>query len=399
MMQTRALESGSPVLAVLDELEQVFDSEEARRSMFSFEDSHLVQLMLVDGMFFNLDCMLHLLSTVDMLPDKMLGLQLTAQADNQPDMHVLVDPCSLLRNKLILHMYFIGGALDWKHPTLGHDSGPLLSTLPPQDFLFNHSAEDSEPRAIGADDSPTCHDPVEQLIQSLNLHSMHNLKVFRDRLRQMIPTLPQHFVNPIQLEPTPTTCHTCPTAIQSVVQILHRSYLSESSPEQNHVSALCRLLNCTKPNSQDKVGDQEVGIWRCDWFMALVYLVFQSYDESIHFLHHLSTKQLSFSIWPLRELYSEAGSAKIGWIDVLCDWVELIVEMEVPIVHSILTLSGLPVSLVFRCWWSQCFFNFLDLADIMKYLLLSTTFGAGYPCYFSAALLRHLEASLRAHST
>ena len=58
-----------------------------------------------------------------------------------PKQHI-IDACSLLRHKIILSMYFIGGPNERVHPTPTDPMGSLFSTLPPpHSFVLTESSQ------------------------------------------------------------------------------------------------------------------------------------------------------------------------------------------------------------------------------------------------------------------
>ena len=54
-------------------------------------------------------------------------------------------------------------------------------------------------------------------------------------------------------------------------------------------------------------------------------------------------------------------------------------------------MSGLAPSNMCAHWLKQCFWNYLDWADVAAYACLCVLFGADYQTYFCVALLRHLN--------
>ena len=63
-----------------------------------------------------------------------------------PTTQHIIDACSLLRHKLVLSMYFIGGSTERIRPTLTDPIGPLFSSLPPpQIFMLTESEQHALP--------------------------------------------------------------------------------------------------------------------------------------------------------------------------------------------------------------------------------------------------------------
>ena len=77
--------------------------------------------------------------------------------------------------------------------------------------------------------------------------------------------------------------------------------------------------------------------------------------------------------------------------------VEVVLESELPGLHSALRLASVPVSVVLDPWLRQCFLNILDLPEVAQYVLFSLLYGADYIVYFCVSVLSHLQPLVLAH--
>eukprot|EP01116_Phalansterium_solitarium_P002645 TRINITY_DN12794_c0_g1_i1.p1 TRINITY_DN12794_c0_g1~~TRINITY_DN12794_c0_g1_i1.p1 ORF type:complete len:142 (-),score=20.59 TRINITY_DN12794_c0_g1_i1:120-545(-) len=88
---------------------------------------------------------------------------------------------------------------------------------------------------------------------------------------------------------------------------------------------------------------------------------------------------------------SSVGTSRLR---MLAHVVELIVELELPLVHNSFLLSGLPCSQVAMLWLTQYFLNFLDWPEISNFVALAVVLGADFQVYFCVAILHHLQSGV-----
>ena len=107
-----------------------------------------------------------------------------------------------------------------------------------------------------------------------------------------------------------------------------------------------------------------------DWFVATVFLIFKG-DKQQTIKFSLNGINLS--------------------LPTTCQFIELILKIEQPLVFSAFRMSGIAPSQICSHWLKQCFWNYLDWNDIMLYLSICIIFGIDYQAYVCVAVLKHLN--------
>ena len=77
-----------------------------------------------------------------------------------------------------------------------------------------------------------------------------------------------------------------------------------------------------------------------------------------------------------------------------CQYIELILKQELPLIFSAFRMSGLAPSQICSHWLKQCFWNYLDWNDIVTFLTICIVFGIDYQTYFCVSILKHLNKNL-----
>lgn len=74
--------------------------------------------------------------------------------------------------------------------------------------------------------------------------------------------------------------------------------------------------------------------------------------------------------------------------------IELILQTELPLVHSAFRISGYCPSQVCQDWINQCFWNYLDWPEICLYIVLNVVMGVDYQVYYCIAVFAHLKEKI-----
>jgi len=150
-------------------------------------------------------------------------------------------------------------------------------------------------------------------------------------------------------------------------------------------------LNCVRK-------DTEAGF---DWFLATVFLMTSgNVERTYNFLSSFSSLLSSAFVWTQRTHCSKLLpqsfilSGILPVYSVSCHNIELILQLELPHVHSAFRMSGCSPAQICQQWLNQCFWNYLDWPQICLYVTICVVFGADYQVYMCIAILRHLQHEL-----
>ncbi|KAJ3128808.1 hypothetical protein HK100_008957 [Physocladia obscura] len=135
-----------------------------------------------------------------------------------------------------------------------------------------------------------------------------------------------------------------------------------------------------------------------DGFVATIFILHEcSLQSSLEFLNLIHQFSASSFIWPFRSQL-EANHKHENHVpllySVMCFFVELILEQEHPNIFSAFTLSGCTSSQISYRWFREMLWNVIDFPQIAAYTFLSVTLGADWQIYFCIALLQHLESGI-----
>jgi len=194
------------------------------------------------------------------------------------------------------------------------------------------------------------------------------------------------------------------------VAVRYGCYLKLLTSETEAREHLCQLLKkCCRGLQQQKFSsteselscvcrNSEVGF---DWFLATIFLMTSgNMDRTYNFLTSFSSLLSSAFVWTQRihcsgllpESFVSSGILPV--YSVTCHNVELILQLELPHIHSAFRMSGCSPAQICQQWLNQCFWNYLDWPQIYQYATICVVFGADYQVYMCIAILRHLQHEL-----
>nr|CAB3266841.1 protein broad-minded-like [Phallusia mammillata] len=141
-----------------------------------------------------------------------------------------------------------------------------------------------------------------------------------------------------------------------------------------------------------------------DWFVSTIFLMFSgNKDKSLQFLLKLSELFVSGYLWPAR-LHASIHlppKVRLSGIPPLYyrsgHHIELIVQMELPLIYSAFRMSGYTPSQIAQHWLTQCFWNYLPWLQITHYVTTVLVMGCDYQVYICVSILKHLQQSILMH--
>nr|XP_022341872.1 protein broad-minded-like isoform X4 [Crassostrea virginica] len=141
-----------------------------------------------------------------------------------------------------------------------------------------------------------------------------------------------------------------------------------------------------------------------DWFAATIFLMFGgNLEKSWNFLHKFSTLGCSGYLW-IPRLHCSVHLPS----DLMCSGIsplfsstghniELILQIELPLVASAFKMSGFTPAQICFHWLKQCFWNYLDWTEICQYVCLCIVMGIDYQVYLCCSILKHQQKNIMEH--
>ncbi|XP_070203121.1 protein broad-minded-like isoform X1 [Littorina saxatilis] len=431
--------------ALLDRL-VILDNPEKIHSLFHFEQSHCLGLKLLSVMVSCLDSYL-LLQSQYKFEKVLLNAQAQCKTDGRDG--IIVDMLSVERNYILVRCHLLGGPTERILPprSLGKDSlypFPLFSSFPvPREYtpnLTGRSTIKQDPVAV------IMYCPIEEeteLTKFLATKGEKRGSAWLDKCRilfaKMLTTKPDQTKGAVLqqlLEEGVTTL----TQIQSEaifpqlefsgsdsavkhfklspLQELgietairygkHLKVINSSSDAKDSLTHLIKqtaiFLRQQQKSTKTPLSYMEGQYPGFDWLVATVFLVFHgNRDRAWTFLHHLSSLGCSAYLWPARmhaSVHLPAALLSSGIHPVFSSTahnVELILQIEEPITLSAFKMSGFTPAQICVHWLKQCWWNYLDWANIVQYLALVMVMGVDYQVYVCVAAIRHLRQLIVQH--
>ncbi|XP_060080662.1 protein broad-minded-like [Ylistrum balloti] len=421
------------------------DSPGKTHSLFNYEHSHVFGLRVLSVMISCRDTFLLLQSQY-----RFQDVLLKAQGENHPNDRedLIVDMLSVERNYVLVKSYLIGGPSERVHPPriLGEDSVypyPLFSSFPvPREYTptiggrttlkqaFVESEEEendltkflSNTKTFKADRGKTtwlerCKNTLTKMIiaKSDQVKGM----VIQQLLETCIPQMtkvPEECVFPL-LDYTGTDSavkayHLSPLqtlGIKIAIRYgIHLKLIHTSSDVTEKLTHLIKQCACFL-QQQQKSADTNIKFLQgnypgFDWFAATVFLIFNgNIEKSWQFLYKFSTLGCSGYLWTPRlhssvHLPSALMSSGISPLFSSTGHnIELILQIELPLVASAFRMSGYTPAQICVHWLKQCFWDYLDWQDICHYVCVCIVMGIDYQVYMCVAILRHMQKRIMEH--
>jgi hypothetical protein len=317
----------STIFDLIDRLVLV-DSEPKRQSLWQFEQSHLFGLRFMSVLTTCLDLFLFLESRYNVV-DALLSLQ---QQDTTDSGVIIIDMCSVERNRILVAMHLTGGPSERILPSRDLMEGdnpypwPLFSSLPiPSDYrpkapLIQQLPKQWQPGAMSKYLEATtntergphwiqeCRDIFYNSLSSQSFNFSEDvLTTIIEQVVGALVHIPDEVILPMELPPGDIASEPL-NAIQNLgvaVVIRYGKYLRVLEGPGDHRAALKRLLQQTggflktKHRSVDSplytMKEDYVGH---DWFVSTLFLLFSGNTERVwKFLFNLSHLLVSCYLW------------------------------------------------------------------------------------------------------
>ncbi|KAL8584561.1 hypothetical protein ACOMHN_016880 [Nucella lapillus] len=414
----------------------IMDSPEKIHSLFNYEQSHCLGLKLLSVMVSCLDTYL-LLQSQYKFEKVLLAAQALNRAEGRDE--VIVDMLSVERNYILLKCHLLGGPSERIMPprslNMGRDGGvypfPLFSSLPvPREYVPNLTGRSNIKQET-------------ELTKFLSTKSDKRGAAWLDKCRvlfaKMLTTKPDQTKGAVLqqlLEEGVTALTHIPTeaifpqlefsgndsavkhfqltplqelGVETAIRYgKHLKVINSSSDAKDSLTHLIKQTAIFLKQQQKSVKTSLSYIDGpypgFDWLVATVFLVFHgNQDRAWTFLQTLSCLGCSAYLWPARmhaSVHLPAALFSSGIHPVFSSTahnVELILQVEEPITLSAFKMSGFTPAQICVHWLKQCFWNYLDWADIVQYLSLVMVMGVDYQVYVCVAVLKHLRQLIVQH--
>ncbi|XP_068564606.1 protein broad-minded isoform X2 [Cebidichthys violaceus] len=408
------------------------NSDAKIHSLFHYEQSHTFGLRLLSVLCCNLDSFLLLESQYNIC-----SMLLKSQRENVTELdtddgELIIDSLSVERTHVLVRVGVVGGPSERKLPPRALQEGedpypwPMFSSYPPPDCYtldqpkIHHDSQDSE---IGT-----------FLLLSKDLKNEESwMEICRRHYCKAMTSKPNILTGKVladllekvatHLSISSTECFFAPaqykeeksvkSAVLSSVEQLgidtcvrYGSYLKLLTEDAvNDLTLLMQhikiFLSTQRVKTASELITQQDGYPGHDWLASTVFLIMAGdMNRSLGFLLNLSSLLTSAFIWPARIHASvhfpvevaESGIPPVYWCTA--HYVEMLLKAEVPLVHSVFRMSGFTPSQMCLHWLTQCFWNYLDWAEICHYLSTCVVMGPDYQVYMCVSIFKHLQPDI-----
>ncbi|NXL87014.1 BROMI protein, partial [Alectura lathami] len=416
----------------------ILNSEAKIHSLFSYEQSHIFGLRLLNVLCCELNTLL-LLET----QYKVSQVLLTAQEENVTETSegpgdFIIDSLSVERNHILVRINLIGGPQERILPLRVLDKGndpypwPMFSSLPLPKCYFAEvprKAEFTQDKELDKLLS-LLKNPDEQTGWA-ELCRRQFCKVMKARpdiiSGTILAELIEKFV--LHLSESQSDCYFSMGSYKVLVflgifknlfnlkQFQFLSFCVRYGKYLNLLkehaeNELCFvLMNCEQFLKQQQT--TVVSSLRClqgcsagyDWFASSVFLVMSGDGEkTLTFLQRFSRLLVSAFLWIPRLHMSmhlpittvESGIHPVYFCSAHS--VEMLLKAELPLVFSAFHMSGVTPSQICLQWITQCFWNYLDWSEICHYIATCIFLGPDYQVYMCISVFRHLQQDILKHT-
>ncbi|XP_009643489.1 protein broad-minded [Egretta garzetta] len=424
------------IIDIIDRL-IMLNSEAKIRSLFSYEQSHIFGLRLLNVLCCELNTLL-LLET----QYKVSQVLLTAQEENVTDTSegpgdFIIDGLSVERNHVLVRINLIGGPQERILPLRVLDEGsdpypwPMFSSFPlPKCYLAEipRKAEFRQDKDL---------DKLLSLLRSpekqtgwTEICRKQFCKVMKARpdiiSGTILAELIEKFVS--HLSESRLDCYFSTGNYKAMDADVKNESLSPVQQlgvemtvrygkylnllKEHDENGLCFLLmNCEKFLKQQQrtvvsslccLRERYAGY---DWFASSVFLIMSGDGEkTLAFLQRFSCLLVSAFLWLPRlhiSMHLPITTVESGIHPVyFCSahHVEMLLKAELPLVSSAFHMSGFTPSQICLQWITQCFWNYMDWSEICHYIAICIFLGPDYQIYMCISVFRHLQQDILKHT-
>uniref|UniRef100_A0A8D0KW78 Protein broad-minded n=1 Tax=Strix occidentalis caurina TaxID=311401 RepID=A0A8D0KW78_STROC len=414
------------IIDIIDRL-IILNSEAKIHSLFSYEQSHIFGLRLLNVLCCELNTLL-LLET----QYKVSQVLLTAQEENVTETSeghgdFIIDGLSVERNHVLVRITLIGGPQERILPLRVLDKGsdpypwPMFSSFPlPKCYL----AEIPRKAEFRQGTYKACKQYRCQTGISVNLKIFFppSLSTFCHFLAELIEKFVSH------LSESRSDCYFSTgnykamdadvknESLSSVQQlgvemtVRYGKYLNLLKEQAEN--GLCFvLMNCEKFLKQQQrtvvsslccLRERYAGY---DWFASSVFLIMSGdREKTLTFLQQFSCLLVSAFLWLPRlhiSMHLPITTVESGIHPVyFCSahHIEMLLKAELPLVFSAFHMSGFTPSQISLQWITQCFWNYMDWSEICHYIAICIFLGPDYQIYMCISVFRHLQQDILKHT-
>ncbi|NXP77238.1 BROMI protein, partial [Ramphastos sulfuratus] len=425
------------IIDIIDRL-IILNSDAKIHSLFSYEQSHTFGLRLLNVLCCELNTLL-LLET----QYKVSQALLTAQEENVTETSegprdFIIDSLSVERNHVLVRINLIGGPQERILPSRVLDKGsdpypwPMFSSFPlPKCYLAElpRKAEFKQDKDL---------DKLLSLLKNPEKQTGWT-EMCRKQFCKVMKACPDNISGTIlaelieelvsHLSESRSDCYfgtaNCKAvdadvkneSLSSVQQlgvemtVRYGKYLNLLK-EQHAEDGLCFvLMNCEKFLKQQQ--RTVVSSLCClqehypgyDWFASSVFLIMAGDGErTLKFLQQFSHHLASAFLWPQRlhlSIHLPVTTVESGIHPAyFCSahHIEMLLKAELPLVSSAFHLAGFTPSQICLEWITQCFWNYMDWAEICHYIAICILLGPDYQVYMCISVVRHLQQDILKHT-
>ncbi|KAM6405295.1 protein broad-minded isoform 2-T2 [Pluvialis apricaria] len=424
------------IIDIIDRL-IILNSEAKIHSLFSYEQSHIFGLRLLNVLCCELNTLL-LLET----QYKVSQVLLTAQEENVTETSegpgdFIIDGLSVERNHVLVRINLIGGPQERILPLRVLDTGsdpypwPMFSSFPlPNCYLAEipRKAEFRQDKDL---------DKLLSLLKSPEKQTGWRENCRKQFCRVMkarpdiisgtiLAELIEKFVS--HLSESRSDCYFSTgnykatdadvknESLSSVQQlgvemtVRYGKYLNLL--KEHAKNELCFvLMNCEKFLKQQQrtvvsplccLQERYAGY---DWFASSVFLIMSGdAEKTLTFLQRFSRLLVSAFLWLPRlhiSMHLPITTVESGIHPVyFCSahHIEMLLKAELPLVSSAFHMSGFTPSQICLQWITQCFWNYMDWSEICHYIAICIFLGPDYQIYMCISVFRHLQQDILKHT-
>ncbi|KAF1651391.1 Protein broad-minded, partial [Eudyptes chrysocome] len=424
------------VIDIIDRL-IILNTEAKIHSLFSYEQSHIFGLRLLNVLCCELNTLL-LLET----QYKVSQVLLTAQKENVTETSegpgdFIIDGLSVERNHVLVRINLIGGPQERILPLRVLDEGsdpypwPMFSSFPlPKCYLAEipRKAEFKQDKDL---------DKLLSLLKSpekqtgwTEICRKQFCKVMKARpdiiSGTILAELIEKFVS--HLSESRLDCYFSTGNYKAMDADVKNESLSSVQQlgvemtvrygkhlhllKEHAENGLCFVLvNCEKFLKQQQrtvvsslccLRERYAGY---DWFASSVFLIMSGDGEkTLTFLQQFSRLLVSAFLWLPRlhiSMHLPITTVESGIHPVyFCSahHIEMLLKAELPLVFSAFHMSGFTPSQICLQWITQCFWNYMDWSEICHYIAICIFLGPDYQIYMCISVFRHLQQDILQHT-
>uniref|UniRef100_A0A8B9TCB4 Protein broad-minded n=1 Tax=Anas platyrhynchos TaxID=8839 RepID=A0A8B9TCB4_ANAPL len=429
------------IIDIIDRL-IILNSEAKIHSLFSYEQSHIFGLRLLNVLCCELNTLLFLETRY-----KVSQVLLTAQEENVTETSegpgdIIIDGLSVERNHVLVRVYLIGGPQERILPQRVLDKGsdpypwPMFSSFPlPKCYLAEIPRKTEFRQDKDLDKLLSLLKNPDKQSGWADICRRQFCKVMKARpdiiSGTILAELIEKFVS--RLSESRSDCYFSMESYKGqfpnnlffilfiyfnvfkqfqflISCVRYGKYLNLL--KEHAENDLCFvLMNCEQFLKQQQT--TVVSSLHClqeryagyDWFASSVFLIMSGdREKTLMFLQQFSHLLVSAFLWLPRLHVSvhlpittvESGIHPVYFCSA--HYVEMLMKAELPLVSSAFHMAGFAPSQICLQWITQCFWNYMDWSEISHYIATCIFLGPDYQVYMCISVFKHLEKDILKHT-